>query len=367
MDVRALVLLVALAGGGCLGSDLPTVPDAAGFHGEGAPGRWPTSRPEAQGLDPEVLVEMEALIEAGEYGAISSLLVLRHGTLVYERYSDSWDFTDLHRIYSVTKSVTSLLMGIAHDEGSIPALGTPILDLFPEYDSVANPAGKGAITLEHVLQMRTGLEWDELSTDYTDPSNPVGGLTASGDWIKYVLDLPLAEPPGSRFAYNSGVSMLMAGALADRTGMSAEEFAWAELFGPLDITAWTWDTGPQELINSGWGLWLSPQDMAAIGQLVLQSGAWEGEQIVPEEWVTRSATRATRFQDGTAYGFQWWLDRPDGGRQPMAGWGYGGQFVVIIPSLDMVMISTAENFDGGGLTPYLLADFGYRAAGVTPP
>lgn len=352
-------LLVALA---ACGGDSPTGP--LGGLSEGRAGRWVTATPESRGLDPAALGALEHQIDAGAFGQVSSLLVLRRGDLVYERYWGGWTPNDQHRAYSVTKSITSLVMGIARSEGHLPELATPILEIFPEYDSVQFPAGKGGITLEHVLQMRTGLEWDELSTNYTAGGNPTLALSVSSDWIKFVLDLPLADEPGSHFVYNSGVSMLMAGTLANRLHTTAEAYAADRLFGPLGITDWQWDQGPGELTNSGWGLHLLPRDMAAIGQLVLDQGRWEGQQVVPAAWLDASDEPSTRFTDGTGYGYQWWLDRPDGGRQPMAAWGWGGQFIVVIPSLDMVMITTAENYAGGGFTPYTLAEFGYQAAGV---
>jgi CubicO group peptidase (beta-lactamase class C family) len=107
--------------------------------------------------------------------------------------------------------------------------------------------------------------------------------------------------------------------------------------------------------------------MAALGQMVLDGGAWDGAQVVSAAWVEQSADRATEFVDGTGYGYQWWLGREDGARQSMAAWGYGGQFIVAIPGLDMVMVSTAENYGGGGFDPYALAEVAYQAAGRAPP
>ena len=359
-----LLVLAACGDGSPAGPGDGATAGPIGALSAGVAGRWPTATPRSLGLDPAALTALESQIDAGAFGEISSLLVLRHGTLVYERYWGEWTSTDLHRVYSVTKSVTSLVMGIARAEGHLPDLSTPVLEIFPEYESVALPEGKTRITLEHVLQMRTGLEWDELSTNYTAGGNPTVALTASPDWIKFVLDLPLAQEPGSRFTYNSGVSMLMAGTLEHRLHVSAEAYAAEKLFGPLGITEWMWDQGPGSLTNSGWGLLLLPRDMAAIGQLVLDEGMWKGRSVVPAAWLDTSDDPSTHFTDGTGYGYQWWLDVPDGGRQPMAAWGWGGQFIVVIPSLDMVMITTAENFLGNEVTPYTLADFGYLAAGV---
>jgi CubicO group peptidase (beta-lactamase class C family) len=358
-----VLALALLASGSC--GDSPTGP--VGALEEGRAGRWPTASPVSVGLDPAALEDFEAAVAAGEAGTLSSTLVLRGGVLVYERYWGDWTADDTHPVNSVTKSVTSLLVGIARDEGHIGDLDTSVWDLLPAYDALAWPDGRAELSLENVLTMRTGLTWDELSTDYRDAANPTADLVASSDWIRYVLALPQSEPPGSSFVYNSGVSMLMGAALGTWTGRSAEAYAARKLFGPLGIEAWGWSEGPGGLTNTGWGLRLRPRDMAAIGQLVLQGGVWEGETVVPSVWIDASRVPATRFEDGTGYGYQWWLPRPDGGVRPMAAWGYGGQYIVVIPLLDIVVVTTAENFGAPGWSPYRFAELAYRLVGLPAP
>lgn len=363
LGVVCFAMVLALGSTAC--GDDPLSP--VGALVEGQAGRWRTGTLAAAGLDPVVLTELESRIDAGDFGTVSSVLIVREGMLVYERYLGDWTAADLHRVYSVTKSVTSLAMGIGIDEGAVPPVETPILDILPVPDPLQDPAQKDAITLRHVLEMRAGFEWDELSTNYLTGENPTQALFTSPDWVEHVLNLPMADAPGERFTYNSGVTMLLSGVLAESASMTAEAFTADRLFSPLGVTRWAWDSGPGGLTNTGWGLWLEPRDMAAIGQLVLQRGAWDGSQVVPETWIEESALRRTQFTDGTGYGYQWWLGRDDGGRQSVAAWGFGGQFIVVLPSLDMVMVTTAENYVGGGLDPYDLADFGYRAAGEAVP
>ncbi len=359
------ILLVALCA--ACSSEL-VAPEIPGVLGEGIAGRWATSTPEAQGLDPGVLADLGERTSSGEFGAVSSMLVVRNGRLVYERYHDGWEASDLHRAYSVTKSVTSLLVGIALEDGILPGLDAPVLDLLPGYDSIGNWSPlKEDITLAHALAMRAGFEWDELSTNYASGTNPTVALVTSQDWIQHVLSLPMAEDPGSAFTYNSGVSMLLGEMLALAAGTTAESFAETHLFEPMAITDWAWDAGPGGITNTGWGLWLRPRDMAAIGQLVLEGGTWEGTPIVLEQWLDESAIPRTQFTDGTGYGYQWWLGRGDAQERAVAAWGYGGQFIVVLPDLDMVMVTTAENYLGGGLNPYRLAEFGYLAAGAAVP
>ncbi len=227
---------------------------------------------------------------------------------------------------------------------------------------------KLTMTLEHVLQMRTGFEWDESSLNYTDPNNPTSQLAASSDLAKHTLDLPLSDPPGTRFVYNSAATMLLSGVVREIRSESAEDFARVHLFEPLSLSHWYWEQGaPAGFSNSGWGLRLRPEDMAALGQLVLQDGRWNESQIVGTDWVARSVDAATEFESGMGYGYQWWLPTVDGVGRVVAAWGWGGQFIVVIPSLDMVVVSTAENYGGGGLHPTDLAELAGKAAGVRNP
>lgn len=366
-----LCLVVALvATQGCADATSPST-TLQGALGPGTAGRWVTATPESVGLDRSVLLDLEVSIERGDFGETSSLLILRDGKLVYERYADGWSAVDLHPVYSVTKSVASLLVGFALEDGLLPGVEAPLLDLLPEYADVADPdPAKSEITLAHALQMRAGFEWDELSTNYTNGTNPTLALATSPDWTRHVLELPMSDAPGERFAYNSGVSILLSSVL-NRAGVSsAEAYAADELFGPLGIDRWQWSTGPGGLSNTGWGLQLRPRDMAALGQLVLDGGRWGDTQLLSPQWIVESAEPATRFTDGTAYGYQWWLGPSGTGANPstrsLAAWGWGGQFVVVMPTLDLVMVSTAENYGGGGLDPDALAAFAFRAAGVSP-
>jgi len=384
--LRLFLSFVVFAALGACGDDAAAPEASPSLEGgleQGFAGRWPTASPEDRGLSRAVLNELEDRIDAGEFGSISSMLVFRGGVLVYERYAPEWTPDELHRMYSVTKSVSSLLVGIANAEGLLPDLSRPVVEFFPEYSSFANPSPRKAeITLEHVLRMRAGFDWDEVTTSYLNDENSTVALVASGDWIKHVLDLPLSASPGSRFSYNSGVSMLMSGVLRNvgagtAPGVNAgpmpavEAYAAARLFGPLGITDWVWAEGPDGVSNTGWGLWLRPRDMAAIGELVRLGGAWHGERVVPEHWLEASMVPGSKFTDGTGYGYQWWLgsegsDGTQTTRSPAA-WGWGGQFIVLLPDVDVMIVTTAENYLGGGFNPTVLAEFGYRAAGVPVP
>jgi len=330
-----------------------------------AANEWPVASAESQGLDPDILDTLTIQLREGRFGRISSLLIVRHGYLVYEEYFRGHDRERLHPVYSVTKSVTSALIGIALEQGKIASIDLKLLDLFPEYQSLANmTVAKGQITLRHVLQMKAGFAWDEWSTPYGSPNNPTTQLVQSSDWIKFVLDLPMAGIPGVTFTYNSGCTMLLSGVLKNATGMSARSYAERVLFNPLGISAYTWEMGPNNIANTGWGLSLRSRDMAKLGYLYLRNGVWKERQVVSQEWVDQSSQPHIRFANGGGYGFQWWLlALGEGGSDPMAPYaaGWGGQYIFVIPERDMVAVSTAEEYNGQSEIRTVLFDHVFAA------
>lgn len=265
---------------------------------------------------------------------LHSILVVRHGTLVLEAYQYPYDATTLHDLRSCTKSVTATLVGIAIGQGAIASVDQPVLGFFPDRTTAHLDDAKRAITLRHLLTMSSGLDWpgegfaETLLADYY----------ASPDWAQFVLDRPMAYPPGEHFAYNSGGSNLLGAILENSTGMSALAYANEALFGPLGITQVRWMTDPSQSFYLGsMGMQLTPRDMAKIGYLYLRGGQWDGRQVVPAEWTTE-ATRA-QVSPGSmspGYGYQWWV-REGYFRAS----GYGGQFIMVMPDLDLVVVFTA--------------------------
>ncbi len=328
-------------------------------------GDWPVATPAAVGLAEQPLLELRRDVALGTYGDVHSVLIVRHGQLVFEEYFREGAADRHHRMYSVTKSVAATLVGIARDRGLVEDLDRPLLDFFPQYAAVENPAGKDAITLRHALQMRTGLAWDEWNVNYSDPENVTTLMANSDDWHKFVLDRPMAAPAGSEFVYNSGVSNLLAGVIRNVTGRTTWEFADEALFGPLGIEDHRWWVTPDSIAITGWGLQLRSRDLARFGLLYLQRGVWDGERILSETWIDESLEAATRFNNGGGYGYQWWLGSPPQGsdRIVASAQGWGGQFVVVIPSLDVVVVTTQGNYDGlEGLVPSRLVEVVQEAA-----
>ncbi len=281
--------------------------------------------------------------KAGKFGNIHSLLIYQQGELLAEEYFEGFEKDSVHFQYSVTKSVSSLLIGIALDQGLIKSVDEPVLSFFPEYEGkLANlNQEKQELTLKQVLTMSAGFSWDEWTHSYTDIRNDANKMIRSADMMKFVLDRPIPTKPGTRYTYNSGCSMLLSGIIENSTGMTVQEFATDYLFGPLGISEWHWEQGNDEKFNTGWGLHLHPTDMLKIGQLVLNKGRWNEQEVVSKAWID------TSIQNHIAnYGYQWWLS---GDYFSARGW--GGQVIAISPKNNLIVISTAANFSGGGGPP----------------
>lgn len=285
-------------------------------------------------MDSEMLADMLDTIQEQDYD-IDSVSVTRHGYMVADAYVQPFRPDSKHIIHSCTKSVTSALIGIAIDEGYIEGVDQLVLDLFRERTAANLDADKEAMTLEDLLTMSSGLECRD---SYLFRWRGLDQMRQSDDWIQFMLDLPMAEAPGTRFEYCNGGSYLLSAVITEATGMSALAFAEEHLFGPLGITDVDWPTDPRG-INIGWGeMRMRPHDMAKIGYLYLNEGRWDGKQIVPSAWVeasTRTHISAT-LQDG--YGYQWWID--DSGVYMALG--YGGQFIFVVPEQDMVVVFTSD-------------------------
>ena len=348
---RGLALVVAvLALAGCdsavPGTSAPSGPPVWPIRG----GEWRTSTPEAQGLSGRVLEEYAQAARSGAYGELHSLLVVRHGYLVSESYFAGQDENTLHPVYSVTKSVTSSLVGIALEQRRLASLGQRALGFFPGHLPTRHPSPeKDAITLEDLLTMRAGLEWDEGTYPYTDGRNSAVQLGTSTDWIGFVLDLPTSGVRGRDFRYNSGASLLLGGVLRSATGVATHDWARTVLFEPLEIRSHRWEVGPGGVTNTGWGLHLRPRDMARFGLLFLRNGDWDGRAVLSAEWVRSSTAPVVRLSDDWHYGYQWWrmplsAQRPSGNDDIRVAQGWGGQLIFVAPTLDMVVVSTAGDY-----------------------
>jgi CubicO group peptidase (beta-lactamase class C family) len=339
---------------------------------------WPEATPESQGLDRGVLDVLDHEFASGKHGYVDSMLVIRKGRVVYEKsyrqdydklfvgkgapgiynyYDPGWHpyykRTKLHTMQSVSKSVTSALIGIAIGRGQIPGVDAKVMPFFSAFQIPPDPR-RDRMTLRHVLSMTTGIRWDEESTEYTDPANNCAVMEGKEDWVHYVLEQPMAEDPGKVFVYNSGATMLLSELIRKTTGKEADDYAKEHLFAPLGIE-YFWKRTPKGLADTEGGLYLAPRDLAKIGYLYLKDGMWDGKRILPEGWVKASTAPSTHTPDGTyGYGYQWWvMPRKGAGTwDAYAAWGYGGQLLIVVPELELISVFTGWNiYDKPSLDP----------------
>jgi CubicO group peptidase (beta-lactamase class C family) len=299
---------------------------------------WRTSTPEQHGADAEQLERMFSVIDERQLN-VHSVLVIRDGYIIAERYYAPFDQDTRHQLFSVTKSFISALIGIAIADGFIDGLDSQVVGFFPGREFANLDDRKAAMTLEHLLTMTSGLDWAEGVPTYQE-------MARTRDWVHYVLDKPMVAEPGTQFNYCSGCSHIMSAIIQETTGIGTQAFAESLLFGPLGIWDVDWETDGSGIPNGGWGLNLTPRDMAKLGLLYLNDGFWDGQQVVPPAWVQASVSDGVDTGDGWRYGYQWWLD-PSNGR--FAAIGLASQLIYVIPELNMVVVFTAALGDNSVL------------------
>ncbi len=280
------------------------------------------------------------------------MVIAKGGQLVLDEYFYGFTPDRPHSIQSITKSVTSLLVGIAHDQGAIESLDQRVASFFPEYAAKRWVDEDYPINLRHALTMSAAIDWNER-VPYSNPENSNTAMNATGDWIGYVLDRPRAGEPGGSASYTSGLSILLGGVIRNATGQYVDELADETLFRQLDVAGYHWLGAPDGTRHTGGGLHITARNLAKMGQLVLNRGTWHGEQVVSAEWIDES-TRchlplAGAEDDATVgYGYQWWHSNftgPDETPVPhIAGYGYGGQYLLILPTLDAVVVFNAGEY-----------------------
>jgi len=296
---------------------------------------WRTSTPEEQGLDSTLILKMLQDIQARDLG-IHSVLIIRHGYLVSEVYFPPYQRDLKHPAFSMTKSVTSIMAGKALEEGHLTSLQQSPLDFFPDIDRTQADRYLKALTLEHLLTMSAGYNTNTLPN--------LADKAADFDTGKFILTYDsVLWPPGTTFFYDNGLPYLMSIILQQTTGLTLREYARQKLFEPLGITDFDWPSDPHGHTPGNSGLLLKPRDMAKIGYLYLQHGRWNGVQLVPAQWVTASSTKhlettgLMNAAEDDGYGYGWWLDAFGG----YSAHGFGGQYIFVLPQLDMVVVFTA--------------------------
>ncbi|MEQ8355851.1 MAG: serine hydrolase [Kiloniellaceae bacterium] len=320
-------------------------------------GEWEMAPPGDRGFAPDLGKRLDREYATGALVNLHGVVVARHGKLVLERYFEGVDERwgsglgavvfgpdVLHDLRSVSKSIVGLLYGIALSEGKAPPLDTPLVDLFAYPDLVAD-TDRRRITVKHALTMTLGLQWDE-SQPYVDERNSEIAMEMAADRYRFILEQPVVAAPGGTWIYNGGSTALLAHLIARGSGRSLHGYAAQKLFGPLGIDNSEWVDGTNGEAAAASGLRLTARGLAKLGQLVLNEGRWDGKQVVPKEWLVASFTEHAAAEDGLFYGYQWWLGRSGPQQRPwMAGFGNGGQRLVIIPHLDLVVAVLAGNYN----------------------
>jgi len=324
-----LVLLLLAASVLPITATAQTAPDRDYWPTDG----WMMATPESRGMDPGLLLEADRQARA-TLPDLSALLVVRDGYLVFEEYYNDHERDEPINVRSITKSVTGALVGIALAEGRLESLDQTIGELIPDRIPADADPRTPDITLRHLLTMTSGWDWD-IYADYPT-------IIASDDWVDLTLSLPVVYEPGTVYAYNTGGSHLLSVIVEEATGRDPADYAEEKLFAPLGIEPGDWQRSPQGERVGGFGLELTARDLAKFGYLYLNNGEWDGEQIVPADYV-EAATTYQSAGDSTglaAYGYQWWVTTTYfAGYPAYFGLGYGSNFVYVVPALDLVVVA----------------------------
>jgi len=279
--------------------------------------------------------ELNGVLEAAfEIGSIESVMIEKDGEVIAQQFAGRMNPNRTTNIKSASKSILSLLVGIAIEEGYLEGVDQPIGEFFEDYfEQNPNPE-KEMITIGDLLTMRSGLESTSIRN--------YGRWVVSSNWYRYVLDRELVADPGGRMIYSTGTTHLLSVILTRASGMSTRAFANRYLFGPMGINLGVWDRDPQGYYFGGNNMAMNPADMLKIGRMMMNMGEWNGEQIVPQEWILDSVKTYTRSNfNPYDMGYLWWR-RPVNGYEAIFAWGHGGQYIMMIPELDVVMAITSN-------------------------
>src|SRR5215207_574523 len=322
---------------------------------------WSIASQAEVGLDAAKLCQLDAFIAQWPTANVHAVVV-GNGKLVMERYFAGEDerWGDKlgrvtygpevkHDLRSISKSVTSLLVGIARSEGKFPALDSSVFDAFPDYADLKTPE-KARITFRDLLTMSAGLAWEE-NLPWNDPRNNEREMIMAADPFRYILSQPGAVPPGTVYAYSGGGTSLLGETLVRSTGRPLRDYAREKLFQPIDASDFEWlDAGVSGRLGAFGSLRMRPRDAAKLGRLLLTDGQWNGKQVIPAGWTAESIKPRINGEGLFFYGYQWWLGRSFRNGAELtwaAGVGLGGQRLYVVPALDLVVMINAGHYRDG--------------------
>jgi len=336
-----------------------------------SPDDWPTGAPDAAGLSAARLQAMDSAIRAGDFKKVGSVLIARHGKLVFEDYFDG-DAATLRDTRSAAKTITSMAIGLAIEKHILSGVDARILPYFPDKQPLQNPdPRKAQITFEDFLTMSSLLECDDWN-DFSRGNEE--RMYIIEDWERFVLDLPIKgfapwatkpqdSPYGRSFSYCTGGAFLLGQVIARAGKIPIEQFIQANLFDPLGIHQSFWPRSPLGLAQTGGGLRLRSRDFLKLAQLYLSRGTWDGSRIMPVSWIKASTQPRVRIDENTEYGYFWWLKSFKSGEHSYAAYymsGNGGNKIAVFPDLDMAVVLTSTNYNTRGMheqTEKLLTDY----------
>ena len=326
---------------------------------------WETASLSDVGMDENLLTDMVNNINNNVYTEVHAVVIIKEGRLVFEVYFPGHVFNysgenyhgsiagynreTTHNTHSATKSITSALVGIAMDQGFIRDVDEKIFTFFTDYTDL-NTGGKDTITVEHLLTMTSGLEWNEWDVSVSDANHDIIQFCNSWDPVAYILGKPLVTEPGTTFYYNGGGVDLLGEIVRIASGLGVDDFSEQYLFGPLGITHYNWQRLRSGMICTHGDIYLRPRDMAKFGYLFLENGVWNGTTIISQAWVQKSteqyiALPQLDWADG--YGYLWWLQTYHANNGEFASFradGWGGQQIIVLPGIDMVVVFTGANY-----------------------
>ncbi len=325
---------------------------------------WQTASLEDVGMDVNDIERLLLTLDNVQDHNIHSLVIVKNGMLVFEKYfhgdkfnlaqytgETGFDMHDTHNLCSATKSFTSAMIGIAIDKGYIQSVNDRVFEYFPQYaDLVANDSVRNKMTIEHLLTMTSGLDWDDETLLYTDPRNDMNQMFTSSDPIRYVLSQNMVASPGTNFDYDNGNTNVLGEIIRQATELRIDAFCDRHVFSKMGITDYEWQMISSQVVFTSGDLRLRPRDMAKFGLLFLNRGVWNGERLISEAWVDVSTMKHLNPNDHThefgwaeGYGYQWWQWESSQFNAYFAS-GWGGQNIIVCPEYDLVFVTTGGNY-----------------------